>query len=575
MSKVNLETLRASSLEKRLSSSIFNKHYKVMDSYIGNNLRKKGDNFFIPTIQTLTEMSPELEKELLELYHRKFPMGDLRGIDYDIMLLQASVFDGLVVGLNTEKDGDFQIYTANTGAIFGIDSGSKFNIEKTLELNRKRIVHAVRIDIEYTSEEGFTFKPVSLNKNTNLHIVDLDTFEGRFHLVPYIAIQRSMAFFKEMLDDRRVLEVRQDKGEVKKIRYITYRGDVLAKYCDNEAFAKSLKPSFFPLKGFFYAPVVGANSFTVGVTRVDLLDIYNVKNTTSLESIKKPSSGVESVVKESSILAVLTDMYENDLVGYQRIVDMLPNSKGLLTGAVTDVDKGVPRPMSIVKYMYGLNTKERELVESYIPGLSAEVEKKKAVLNKYEELNPSNYSIDEIKHMLRTGVYKFVIRKKNCNYSTITATNSEELLSKLYSEDYFGKYESFGVRLYKLESLLRSVKDLSMESLVPVFNYCGFPSDIDTIKSVLVELRNNGFSFTKNKTTTKDGNNYDNTIHGVLADLLKTEDEYSSGKTTRRSSSNESIILVRKCFASMTSSGSVDFYRYLDMSKVVSMFRVG
>ena len=575
MSKVNLETLRASSLEKRLSNSILSKHYRVMDSYITSNLRRKGDNFFIPTIQTLTDMSPELEKDLLDLYYRKFPMGNLEGIDYEIMLLQAAVFDGLVVGLNVEKDGDFQVYTANTGAIFGIDSNSKFNMEKTLELNRKRIVHAVRIDIEYTSEEGFTYKPVSLNKNTNLHIVDLDTFEGRFHLVPYIAIQRSMAFFKEMLDDKRVLEVRQDKGEVKKIRYVTCRRDILAKYCDNEAFTKTLKPSYFPLKGFFYAPVVGANSFTVGVTRIDLLDIYNVKNVSSLDSVRKPQSGVESVVKESSILSVLTDMYENDLAGYQKIIDSLPNSKGLLTGAVSDIDKGVPKPISVVKYMYGLNTKERTLVENIIPGLTEEVDKKKAVLNKYEELNPSDYSLDEIKHMLRTGVYKFVIRKKNCNYSTITATNSEELLRKLYSEDYFGKYESFGVRLYKLESLLRSVNDLSRESLVPVFEYCGFPSDEDTIKNVLVELRRNGFSFTKSRSTTKDGNNYDTTIHGVLADLLKRGDEYSSGKTTRRSSSNESILLVRKCFASMTSSGSVDFYRYLDMSKVISMFRVG
>jgi len=574
MSKVNLETLRASSLEKKLSNGIFNRYYKVMDNYIMENLRRKGDNFFVPTVQTLVDMSPELEQELINLYYRKFPMGNFEGIDYDIMLLQATVFDGLAVGLNVEKDGDFQIYTANTNAIFGIDTESKFSMEKTLELNRRRIVHAVRIDIEYTSEEGFTYKAVSLNKNTNLHIVDLDTFEGRFHLVPYIAMQRSMAFFKEMLDDKRILEVRQDKGEVKKIRNITCRKDVLAKYCDNEAFARSLKPSYFPLKGFFYAPVIGANCFTVGVTRIDLLDIYNVKNLSSLEGVSKSIGGVENVVKESSIASVLTRMYDSDLETYQEIVDKLPNSRGILTGAVDDVDKAVPKPLSIVKYMYGLNKKDRKLVESYIPGLEQEVSKKKEVINKYEELNPSDYSSDEIRHMLRTGVYKFVIRKKNCNYSTITATNSEEILSKLYEDDYFAKYESFGIRLYKLESLLRTAPDLSKSSLEPIFKYCGFPSNEDTIKDVLYELRKNGFSFTKNTNIKGEGYN-SSEIHGVLAELLKDKNEYSSGKTTRKSSSNGSLILVRKCFASMTSSGSVDFYRYLDMSKVISMFRVG
>ncbi|MGV3076366.1 hypothetical protein ACEE21_14890 [Clostridium baratii] len=560
MASVNLESLKTSGLEKRIRSSIFSRHYKTIDAYISDNLKKKGDNFFIPTIQTIVERDPELEQELINLYNRKFPMGGTEDIDYEIKLLQASVLDGLVVGINTEKGGDFQIYTANIGAIFGINHESKFNMDKTLELNKKRIVHAVRVDIDYTSEEGFNYKVVSLNKNTNLHIMDLDTFEGRFHLVPYIAIQRSMSFFKEMLDDMRILDVRQDKGELHKARYITCRKDVLARYSDNEEFAKLLKPSYFPLKGFFYAPVLGASSLTSGVTRIDLLDVCNVKNVATVENISKPSGGLESILTESSIMTILSEMYETDLVGYQEIVDKLPNDNEILTGAVYDVDKGVPNPVSIIKYMHGLNKEDKAKVEALIPGLEEAVSRKKTVLNRYQEIDPSTVDYTDIKAMLNEGVYKFLIRKKDCTYSSITLSNCPRVLRELYGEDYFAKYESFGVRLGKLQNCI-SLKLFDREYPLEVWlNHCGLPVS-DEIVSKLKELADN--------------NVVGNALREELLNLFDRKPKTSSRKSTRRNTSNDELILARVCLASMTTSGSLDFYRYLDMSKVVSIYRLG
>lgn len=562
MASVNLETLKSSGLEKRIRNSIFSRNYKVVDAYISNNLKRKGDNFFIPTIQTILEGNPELERELIDLYNRKFPMGNTDDIDYEIKLLQASVLDGLVVGINTEKDGDFQIYTANIGTIFGVNNDSKFNLDKTLELNRKRIVHAVRIDIEYTSEEGFTYKVVSLNKNTNLHIVDLETFEGRFHLVPYVAIQRSMAFFKDMLDDMRVLSVTQDKGEVNKTRYITNNGNILAKYSDNEEFAKSLKASYYPLKGFFYAPVIGASSISTGVTRIDLLDVSNVGNISesNLPKINKPKDGLEFSIKESCMLSILKDMYNRDTDSYQELIDSLPN-KDILTGAVFDIDKGVPNPLSVIKYTHGLSRKDLEKVHSLVPGLEEEYNSKKNIFNKHEKIDPSSLSLDEIRGMLKKGVYKFQIRKKDCNYSTITVTNSVPILKALYGNDYFAKYESFGVRVRKLENLIK--ESLYNEDIGLIENWlheCGFPvteNNVDKIE-MLWGTRVTG-----------------NALHEELLDLFNNKPNTSSRKSTRRSTSNEDLILARVCFASTTAPGSLDFYRYLDMSKVVSVYRIG
>lgn len=559
MSSLNLESLKSSGLEKRIRSSIFHKNYKVIDSYIEENIRREGDNFFIPTIQIITDINPSLEKELLDLYNRKFPIGT-EDIEDEIKILQASVLDGLVVGVNTEKDGELQIYTANIGAIFGVDSNSKFNIEKTLELNRKRVVHAVRVDIDYTSEEGFNYKIVSLNKNTNLHIVDLENNTGRFHLVPYVAMQRSMAYFKEALDDMRVINVTQDKGELLKSRYITKRGDILAKYSDSEAFAKSLKPSYFPLKGFFYAPVVGASSLTMGVTRIDLIDVCKIEYVSKIENISKPEGGIDSAIKTSSIMTILSNMYDSDVEGYQKIVDNLPVDS-ILTGAVFDVDKGVPSPISMMKYINSLNKEDKSIIENLIPGLDKEMKSKKSVLNNYKKLDHSMYTLSEIKEMLKTGVYKFELRKKDCNYSSVTVTNSPELLKKMYGEDYFAKYESTGVRIRGLVNLISThYTNESREKVGSWLKYCGFDTSDSSIDGVLDVMKN-----AKTKVE----------VHEQLLKLFgKSSSKSGSRKTTKRSTSNEDLILGRVALASMTTSGSVDFYRYLDMSKVISMYRL-
>lgn len=552
--------LQISGLERRLKGFTFFNNKDVMRNFIAENLSSSGYNFSIPTVLALTDRSPKLEKELYDLYMRKFGMGNLAGIDFDIKILQASVLDGLVIGINVEKEGDFQVYTANTDVIFSLNPDSKFSLEKTLELNRKRVVHAVRIDTEYSPSGSVSARVVSLNKNTSLHIVNLSTFEGRFHLVPYIAIHQSMDFFREMLNDRRILDVRQDKGEINKARYITCRKDVLARFSDSKEFAESLKPSFFPLKGFFYAPNLGASSLTLGLTRIDLLDVCSVK-TVKEPPVKKPSGGLSSVIKEASIFSILTRLYDNDTSTYADLVDRFPNRKEILTGAVHDVDKGVPNPNSIIKYIHGLSEAERAKVESLIPGLEEEVKMKESIISCHQELNPMDYSLKEIKSLLSTGVYKFVIQKSNCKYSTIVATNCPALLRKMYGSNYFAKYESLGVRIRKLERFITTeFYNVDRGRIEDWLYYCGFPISERYVSKIeeLWSSRSSG-----------------NLLHEELVDLLGGNPKTTSRKTTRRSSDSEDMLLVRKCFASIISTGSVDYYRYLDMSKVVSMYRVG
>lgn len=545
----NLEKLKATELEKTLKGTIYSKHRKVMDDYIMGNLQKEGSNFSIPIVQALIESGSTLEKKLLNLYHEKTAFCDTSDISDEMKLLQASAFDSLVVGVNVEKDGEIAIYTANVNTIFSTDVESKFTLEKTVELNRQGIVNAVRIDIEYTSEEGFTFKQVSLNKNTNLKVVDLDTGEGRFLLVPYIAFQRAMVFFKSMMDDKRILEVTQDKGG-NKVRYITTRLDTLAKFSDSKGFVEGLKPSYFPLKGFFYAPVLGAPSTTIGKTRVDLISISEVRSVTN-PKVEKANGSLSSMVMLATIQSELSSIKSSDDERYHSIVMKLPNIRKY----ITDVDSCIPGVNVVMSYIRSLDSKGYEevvsVLNSNISGIIARSDALIGNITGYRKEDISKYSAYSLKELLKSRIVKFVIRKKNCEYSTIVGTNNTRLLEMMYGKDYFSKYESLGSKLYMLEDMIdggSSIKDALI--------YCMGESNPDLEAQVISIMGINDPT---------------SSTHERLANLFGE----NTGKKSIRSSASSDVILVRKCFAYLSDEGSVDFYRYLDMSKVEEMYILG
>jgi len=548
MAKAVLSKMRATELDKLLGNNIYKKYRKVMDAYIIDNLKNDGE-FSIPIIQTLVEESSPLGKHLIELYDRKILLDRAKGISNEMKILQASAFDGLVVGVNIAKGGELAIYTANTDVIFGIDSESKFSMDKTFELNEQGIVNAVRIDIEYTSEDGFDYKVVSLNKNTNLQIVDEETGKGRFFLVPYIAIQRSMAFFEEYLKDGRTMEVIQDVEGLMKVRYISTKVTELEKYCDSKEFVKTLKPEFFPLKGFFYAPVLGASSLTTGRTKIDLVNVSKV-SLVSKPKVEKADKVVENLIVESTIQKALVSLYNSDLEEYSRLVEKLPKRSKFF-----DDMSDMPSPVVLMKYYHQLRGADLDKFYKVVSPYMVETDYGvlQESINMCEEVHLDGIGVDEVKKMLKQGIYKINIRKKDCRYSSMIVSNNEEILKKFYGDDYFGLYESLGTRLYKLEDMVFDGIDLS-EAL----DYCGFPSDRETVKDVQEVLKSN---------------EVERSQHERLAEIFKSED--TVGKGVRKSSSNSNIILVRKCFASLGSNGAIDFYRYLDVSKVVSIFRIG
>lgn len=539
MSKVDFNVLRRSELDIAIGRTVYSKYRNVMDKYIIREI--KNNSFSLPIVQVLVGESPELRDELLDLYERKMAMSDTSDISEEIKILQASVFDGLVLGYDASKDMHMGIYTANTQAIFNLDNDSSFTIEKTLEMNRQGVVHSVRIDVEYTSEEGFNFKPVKLNKNTRLEIFNTDTMQGKFFLVPYLAIQRSMAFFKQMLDDGVTLKVTQEKSEITKVRNISAKAGVLAKYSDNPEFAKSLKPEYYPLKAYFYAPVLGASSLSLGKTRIDLVDISRVENISKSDKIEKVDS-FGYFIHEKALDAAINELYNSNKEGYMDFVAKLPN-KDKAFGVMGDC----PSPSSVLAYYRQIGSSDKEKVSNLIPGLSKTEDSIKKLLTGYEIVDVDSLSVDGLKDMLKEGVYKVTIKKKDCMYSTMIVTNNPEILATIYGKDYFKNYESYGVRLYKLESLVGKGEDV-VESM----KYCGFDDKLSEADKVIDIL---------NTTDPKLSH------HERLANLLRGE--LNPGKVNRKAS-NENLILCRECF----SSGSA-YMKSLDINKIESIIRLG
>lgn len=540
----NLSKLKATELEKFISGSILSRNKKIFDEYIVNELQnnKSDSNFSVPVAQEILRNSPSLAKKLINLYKQMFVLESrqLDGIDEEVMAMQGMLLDGLCFGLNVEKGGEMSLYTANPKAVFGVDPNSRFSIEKTIELNRQGTLHAMRVDVSYTSAEGFEYKLVNLNKNTCLNLVDLNTGEGRFYIIPYMFVVRAFALFDTLLTSGRTLKVVQEK-DILKTRYISINKTELSKYVDMPEFVSDLNVEYFPLKGFFYAPILGAPVFSVGRTRIDILDICSI-NPSKNPKVEKVKDSFNSLLEDQISTKMLEEMEINDPESYEKLVGELPK-KAMLDD---------PSSRDVIHYLREMKTKDREVFFSEIPGYSGYMDSVRSLFKDPKEVKIS--SKEDFNSVLKSNICRVTVRKKDCMYSSMVVTNNRNALKRLYGEDYFGKYESFGVRLYMLQNMLEG--DANIEA---AFAYCGFEYTLERDKAVTDIISGRGRQPDKN-------------IHEQLADVLSDEERK---ETTRRSTSNEDVVLARSCFAPITVDGPRDLYRYVDYTRLVSCYIIG
>lgn len=555
-------SVKSTELEVNLGRTLMGRpeYIKVIDAYLMNNFSNTGENVFLPTVDYVTDvLSTELRQEFVNLYNAH--MGTVKGVENipdELKVLQGALFDGLCYGYDVNT-GKFAIYTMNLNLLvvkgmLEIPSMSTDLLKTVMAKNKVGEVKCYRIDIEYEySSEVFSFKAV--NHRTKMVEVGDDI---QILLIPYIAGVRLMKMLESIINSGKVVKTVQMVNNVVKTRCITINMNVLKEYSGQELLYDYVKPTYFPLKGFFYAPVVGASSLTAGVTNINIFDLCEIKRVSSIKAleklgIEKCSNAIRKLCRESVIGAELMSLKSQDLDGYLDLVASLPSIDKVVE---TTDDMVALTTVGISKYLHSITEKEQVDVESIL-NLKSKIDERERLFNVSSEGYVFRDDLSNLQNELKRGIFKILSRSKSGKLTSVVCTNSRSILTKVYGIGYFSKYEGFSARFY---AFLRDVQSgttltdaLGVNGLIPEEGI----SREDRKK--MLELI--GKISPENDTYEKELK----TLVGAL----------NNARVSNRSGSSDSIV-VRSLDAYIDSEGTVhDYYRYVNPSEIISCKKLG
>lgn len=533
-------TVRSSALEASLGKTLMGTFIPQIDAFLRSSLSQKGNNIEIPTLGYLFKNIPGMKEPFIELYNSR--MGLEKGVEVipdDLKASQGALLDGLCFGYDLEGGG-YALYTMNFELLSILDPDAVQRPKQCIETNKKALLKSYRVDIEYQqSPESFSFKLVNHRKKID--------DEKEVILIPYLVILRLMLMVESFLSGNMILKTKQDLNGAEKVRVITKNKKILQEFCDDPYAPTVVSPMFFPLKGFFYAPVVGAPSTTAMVTNIDLFKLDEVKKVANAAGIRKlgvekPESPIISMVGEQVICGTLMGIKAKDEEGFRNIILSLPRAKKILGD-----DKEAYTNYNISKYLHSISNEEFKAVMSMIPGVQKEVRFRSRMFKQ-----PVPATIEEksdLRGLLKNHVVKFILKKKDCKLSSITCTNSEIMLRSIYGRDYFSRYEGFNIRFNAFLVALSNGEDVE-EALVDY----GFLADADILDKI--------------DEITKAGSVKEMSFQEALKEAI-AENEGVRLKSPSKDSDN---ITVRLLNAYITEEGKVeDYYRSIDPRAVVDV----
>lgn len=517
--------LSTEKLENSLCNTIFGKHIKDVDSHLLNILSSDGENFAIPTLDFFLSDKEDIKAELVALYNGT--MGNERYVNDvpdDIKAAQAALFDSLCFGYDFSKDS-MDLYTLNT-FILGQEP-EEVDTKKVISFNREGKLRCYRVDIEYMgSPNNFAYKLVN-------HRKIVDNYENVV-LIPYVIVLRLMKMFENLINTNGVFLTKQDVNGQEKIRCITRNMEVFNKYCDSQVSQDILEPSYFPLKGFFYAPVLGAPSISSMVTNIkftNLTQFSRVRSTSEVAEygIVPCRDGIKTFITNLFVARKLLEIKEDSLFKFASTIESFPELRKLESREnLEDCSSTI-----INNYFRSISEESKTVVVEKL-GIKEDIEKYSNMFSKCRNMSANELS--DLRNVLKENVCKFIIRKSDCTLSSIICTNNKEKLAIFYGEDYFGKYESLGVRCREAYNLYKSGHTLQGSLL---------KMKIDVDPHEVSEVLENEDAFVKK-------------IYEVKG-------------IRKRASSSTDNIMVRTIDAYSSS----DYYRYLDESKILNAMIMG
>lgn len=577
--------VQSTSLEQNLGRTVMGEYVSDIDKIILRLLQGNGQNVCVPTLEYLLDTLPGLQSKLIDIYNMNMGLQEgVQNIPDELKASQGALFDGLCFGYDM-RDDTYALYTLNFNLLNLMGNTGVNMIKQCIEKNIKGEVKGYRIDIEYTlNSDSFSCKPVN-------HRKPIDDSDEGVKLIPYIVIARMMKIVENMLSGGSVLKTVQEVGELYKIRCISKNEKALVRFCDSPSAVKGLECSFFPLKAFFYAPVLGAPSTTSMVTNVNmfrLCELRILKTVTQVKElgVEKPKNPIVKIITEGLIVSKLMSLKGNNPVKLMELINSFPKAGNLL-GGLESAEK--VSSTILTKYLHSITKSERQEVVCMIPNCKEELGSRLSVFleegielpsERLEEMvsgvSPEHIKefngrvgklfkdaveipaegFDGLRDILKTNICKFTIRKKDCTLSSVIGTNSRELLAKIYGKDYFKQYESFGVRL---DAVLRE-----------------YSQHEGTVYGLSVALMDNGFSCSKEQV--KQIANVVESGIDLFGDRARKEiAEILGEKTSSRSHGNGVMLRTLDAYISEKDNGdgtskSVvnDYYRVVDADKIVS-----
>lgn len=548
--KDRVDVVRSTQLERRLEDTKIGKYVSSVDDYVLTQLKSARGEVSIPTMQRFMELNPSYKNELEDLYIEK--MKGVKGYDtvnVETIIAQAALFDCLCFVYDSKKD-EYSLATMNFELLYDLDVEYDM-LKQVLSKNKQGIVKAYRIDVEYSnSEKEFTFKAV------NARDFDIDESKSdssgdkRFFLVPYIFSVRFMKYIESALNKGGTLRVHQALNGVEKIRIISKNEKVLSQMCDVPEAVKGLEAKFFPLKGFFYAPVVGAPSTTSMVTNINLFDVAIIKPTMKSDfqrfNIHKPVDPIKDMIGESLVCATLMKYKEEDISDFSYMISNLPYRNVYLDGDIETIDE-----KSISKYLHSITETAKDTVYSVV-GVDKELNRRRSLF-KGNGRAMTKSEIENIEETLQNNICRVVIQKKDCKLSGIFCTNDKNVLRSIYGEDYIKRYEGFSTKFYIFVNWYNTkvgTGEVNEESIGEELDFLGLPSGQEDIKNVVSCLG--------------DRDNVED---------LKWYFAKKMGISVKRSEAvkSSSSVLARSLTAYINSEGKPEeYYKFVDKSKIIS-----
>lgn len=507
----------------------------------------------IPTINMLVNAKQGLGQFLLDEFKARGGVdeGKYGKVEYQIKLWQGALLSSLVVGYH-KPSGKWALYTASEKFISAINPSQEFSIDKIYDKNVEGILHALRVDIEYTSKDEVQAKLTRLTVKTNI-------VANEYILVPMESFVVLTEIIKNSLAKGDLLFTTQTLGGIRKDRFVTRNALVLEKYSDSKAFAQKVSNEVYPqpLSLKLYCPVVGATSNTTGLTALHLLNIdklAKIKDNGNLVEVSSFGGNIRMVV-----ITLLTNWlystYGEETVGqYNSYVEALVDVIGqkMFLEYVNEIKTPKNMPEDAIISLEGATRIIRDLTDEDLQSLWSTYKEKgmetnnpqelvKLVSEKYNHLG-NQISKEDLYSKLSNGLLKVVTTKKDGSFSTMYVTNDSNILARVYGENYLIEFESLGVRIRMAKDFLEQ-GELTFDE---VMTFLGFDELVG--KGAITSQEN--------------------------LEIFENYVANDSGYKPRKSNSNENLVLARRVFGVVGPSGVDGYYCNIDVTKIHEIVEV-